>query len=754
MIMVKVILLLLIVLPYGKLWAQQQTNYALAEKFREFALGGPMSKYSLSVFPKFINDTDCFWFDFYTEEGRRYYWVNPDKRRKEELFDREKMACALSEYTRSVVDGKNLSVSGLEFSANQESFTFSFRNREYEYNRKSETLRQLPEHPLAGDEEVVYSYMKWSPDRRYVLYAKDHNLYIRGNKAMGMDTTEIRLTKDGERYYSYAIDDEAEGNGKPVSANALWSNDSRHIYLIRGDTRKVKDMYIVNALDKRPSLQTYRYEMPGDKEVCQYELWIVDIETGKVLKAKADKWPDQYIAILQVSEKGDRIYFERTKRSWEEVDVCVADTETGEVKELIHEKDLPYRDVHMKKTVILNDGADILFRSERTGWGHYYHYDGEGRLKNVITSGAWVAGQIVSIDTLKRTFWFYGHGREKGTDPYYYLLYKASFDREGVTLLSGEKAQHSVNFSPSRKFYIDEYSRVDMQPQIWLKNASGKNILELARPDLRRIKEEGWQAPERFQVKAADGVTDLYGIMWKPADFDPGRKYPVISSVYPGPYYEYVKTSFTLNDGYNTRLAQLGFIVVAVGHRGGSPMRGKAYHRYGYGNMRDYPLADDKCAIEQLAARYPFIDISKVGIYGHSGGGFMAAAALCTYPDFYTAAVASSGNHDNRIYNRGWMEIYHGRPDRITTNLELAGKLKGHLLLVSGDQDRNVHPAHLFRFADALIKAGKNFEMVLLPGAKHGYTGMNDRFFERKMWYHFARYLLGDITAGSCAGME
>lgn len=753
--------------------AQYKANYQLAEKFREFALGGKMTKNSLSIHPKFIHRTDAFWFDFQTENGREYYLVNPSKKSKELLFDREKLAMGLSEYTKEVVDGKTLNFYDLDVSKDLRYVVFSFKGREYKYDRYSCKMCQLP---LEEEEEgrIMYSHLKWSPDDRYVLYARNHNLYIRGNGDMGVDTAEICLTTDGVRYYSYAVDDEAEPSNQAVSANARWSADSKYIYLVRGDTRQVEDMYLVNTLSKRPSLITYRYEMPGDKHLCQYELWCINVETRKVVKMKADKWQDQYIAVLKLSEKGNRIYFERSKRTWDEVDVCVADMETGEVRELIHEEDRPYRDVHMKSTIILNNGKDILFRSERTGWGHYYHYDGDGNLKNVITSGPWVAGHVVEIDTINRKLWLYGHGKEKNVDPYYYLLYEADMDKEGTTLLSAENAQHSVIFSPSRRFYIDQYSRVDMEPRIVLKNAKGKEVMELAQVDLRRVQEEGWRKPERFCVKAADGITDLYGVMWKPADFDSTRCYPIISSVYPGPYFEYVNTSFALNDAYNTRLAQLGFIVITVGHRGGSPMRGKAYHRYGYGNMRDYALEDDKCAIEQLAARHSFIDITKVGIFGHSGGGFMAAAALCKYPDFYTAAVASAGNHDNRIYNRGWVEIYHGVKEKsrkvktaggqdsivyeysckVPTNMELAANLKGHLLLVAGDQDANVHPAHLMRFADALIKAGKNFDMVLLPGAKHGYTGANERFYEKKLWNHFARYLLNDAEAGNCVDLK
>ena len=353
-------------------------------------------------------------------------------------------------------------------------------------------------------------------------------------------------------------------------------------------------------------------------------------------------------------------------------------------------------------------------------------------------------------------------------DPYYYILYRADLDKENaLTCLTPENATHNITLSPSCDYYVDGYSRVDMEPKNVVRNRKGKIIMTLEDPDLDRLYEMGWRAPERFSVKAADGVTDLYGVMWKPADFDSTKLYPIISCVYPGPFFEYVPTRFTINDELNTRLAQLGFIVITVGHRGCSPMRGKYYHTFGYGNQRDYPLADDKYVIEQLADRYSFINRKKVGIYGHSGGGFMAAAAICTYPDFYSAAVASAGNHDNNMYNKGWVEIHYGVQERkkmvkdslgneheeITyytsskTNMDLAKNYKGGLLLVTGDMDNTVHPAHTMKMADALIKAGKDFDMLVLPGNRHGYRGMAEYFYERKLWHHFARFLLGDSSA-------
>ena len=360
---------------------------------------------------------------------------------------------------------------------------------------------------------------------------------------------------------------------------------------------------------------------------------------------------------------------------------------------------------------------------------------------------------------------------------YYARANKAKIDGHGqVEMLTPEQATHVVFFSKSGRYFVDNYSRADMEPRSVLRDNHGKVVLELVSPDLTRLYEMGWRMPEPFTVKAADGITDLYGFMWKPFDFDSTRVYPIISHVYPGPFTESIPLEFTVNTEYNAALAQVGFIVVTFGHRGGSPMRDKWYHTFGYNNLRDYPLADDKYGLEQLADRFSYIDKSKIGIFGHSGGGFMSTAALCTYPDFYTAAVSSAGNHDNNIYNRWWGETHHGVQEqksfvkktvkdsvtgkdtvisveevrfetKIPTNMELAKNLRGHLMLVTGDMDNNVHPANTLRMADALLRAGKNFDLVILPGQSHGFFGLANEFFQRKLWYHFAKHLLGDYSS-------
>ena len=749
---------------------QQKANYKLAERYKKHEIVG-VSGNSMAIYPEFINDSDRFWYSFSDSNGKRYYYVDPAKKLKRLLFDNDELVAQISKETRKAYNSKDLSLQSIEFDKKERSFTFEFDGAKYRYTVKTGKVEKIDSlQPWSGRE----SWMKYSPDSLYILYCKNHNLYVMGNKDKGQDSTEVQLTFDAEKNFTFAKEmDDSDGEVETV---AEWFKDSKKIYAVREDARKVKDLYLVNSLSQpRPTLKTYKYDMPGDKEISQSELLVIDVETKKITKFNIDRWQDQYFEVLYVSKDSERIYFERTNRAYNEKELCVINVLTGEVKVLIHEVDKPFMDFKMVRISFLNDGKDIVYRSERSGWGHYYLYDGEGNLKNEITSGDWVAGPICEIDTVGRALYFYALGKDENIDPYYYTLCRASLDKpNSVEQLTFDNVTHAVDWSKTFNYFIDTYQRVDLEPHVVLRNRHGKKIMDLEKADISRIKEMGWKAPERFKVKAADGVTDLYGVMWKPFDFDSTKHYPIISSVYPGPFYEYVPTQFDFIHGRNTQLAQLGFIVIAVGHRGGSPMRGKYYHTYGFGNLRDYPLADDKYAIEQLADRYPYIDATRVGIFGHSGGGFMATAAICTYPDFYKAAVSAAGNHDNYIYNKWFTETHNGATEekkvvkdsvngdrteytykfRVNTNIDLAKNYKKGLLLVTGDMDDNVHPAHTYRMIDALIKAGKNFDMLVLPGQDHGFSGAAELFFERKLWAHFAKYLLGDSSADYKSSIE
>lgn len=745
--------------------AQQKANYQLAEKFRVLTQS-PLSRYSEGVKPTFINGTDCFYYSFSTREGKKYYYVNPKKKERKLLFDNEELLSKIAAYTRKAYQPANLYLN-IEFMKDNETIRLNFDGGLYTYNIHTKELKKLDEKPTHRKFDPYW--MNYSPDSLFFLYASRHNLYFVGNPKKGQDTVAVQLTTDGERHYSFNKDGEGEADGR-FGSEANWIPGSHRFYALREDNRKVGDLWLINSLTTpSPTLTTYKAELAGDKHVTQYELLIGDVDTREVKKIDINRWPDQYIDVLYTSKDGSRLYFQRYNRPWNQADICEVDVQTGKVRVVIHEDNKPYIDYKMRSVSFLNDGKEILFRSERTGWGHYYLYDtATGQLKNQVTDGTWVAGPVVDIDSIGRKIYFYGYGREKGFDPYYYILYEADLDRlNSVRLLTPGNVMHEVDLSPSRRYMVDSYSTVSQEPVNVVRNRKGKVIMTLDKPDMQPVYDLGWKAPERFKVKAADGVTDLYGVMWKPADFDSTKVYPIISNVYPGPFYEYVPTRFIVNDVYNTRLAQLGFIVITVGHRGGSPMRGKAYHTYGYGNQRDHALADDKYAIEQLAARYPFIDVKRVGIYGHSGGGFMSAAAICTYPDFYSAAVSSAGNHDNRIYNKGFVEIHYGVNEKIKTvkdslgvehttyeysvrprpNQELAENYKHGLLLFVGAMDKTVNPANTLRLASALIKAGKDFDMYVLPQSTHGFFNESEDFFEHKMWRHFARMLLHDNSA-------
>jgi dipeptidyl-peptidase-4 len=389
-----------------------------------------------------------------------------------------------------------------------------------------------------------------------------------------------------------------------------------------------------------------------------------------------------------------------------------------------------------------------------------YLYDENGKLKNQITSGTYHVENILGIDDAKRIVYFSANGKENGEDPYYVHAYKVNFDGTGLKLLNPGEYEHGMSINDSKSYFVDNYSRVNTVPKSALYAADGRKVMDLETADLGSLMSTGYKFPQTFKVKADDGITDIYGVMYKPFDFDSTKKYPVIEYVYPGPQTEAVNKAFSRGMDRTERLAQLGFIVITMGNRGGHPARSKWYHNFGYGNLRDYGLSDKKACAEQLADRYPYIDVERVGIHGHSGGGFMSTAAMLVYPEFFKVAVSSSGNHDNSIYNRWWSEQHHGVKETITDkgdtsflyniekNQDLVKNLKGHLMLSTGDIDNNVHPGNTTRVANALIKANKRFDLVILPGQRHGYADMTEYFFWRMADY-FTEYLMGDRTARS-----
>jgi dipeptidyl aminopeptidase/acylaminoacyl peptidase len=696
----------------------------------------------------------------------------------------------------------------------------------------------------------------YSPDRKAYVFVRNHNLYLVDTTAKPLDNLLLpvgpadfagvlgqlwkvtngltwlreakatQLSTDGVQDYSFgSMATFGAGMDDAIGPPQVeWSRDSKAFYATRIDTRGVQELFLVNSLaTPRPKLEKYKYPMPGEEAARKMELFVCDRATQKLLRVKP-KWKDEAYSNMHWGKTSDELRFFRRDRLWRHSEFCTANVRTGETKCLILEG-FENANVTFQPAHYLDDTDEMIWWSERSGWGHFYLYDRNGKLKNAITTGLYRAGRIVAVDPKNRVLYFQANGREPAENVYYQHLYSVHLDGTGLTLLDPGDANHQSVLSPSRQFVVDNCSRVDMAPVAVLRDATGRQVMRLEDADLSRLYETGWKMPERFVVKAADGVTDLYGNLWKPFDFDPKKKYPIIVHCYPGPQQEGVTHTFSAISS-NQQLAQLGFIVIQVGHRGGAPTRSKAYASYGYFNLRDYGLADKKAAVEQLAARCPFIDVERVGIYGHSGGGFMSAAAVLQKPfnEFFKAAVASAGNHDNNIYNNGWAERYHGLREvaatkddaktkdnqvgasdasrrgggtrtrqgqssqggddeqggmqdeaqqeqgqvkdekkqdktkgeadakspqetrfeiKVPTNAELAANLKGHLLLVHGEIDNNVHPANTMRLVDALIKANKRFDMFILPGKRHGF-GDYQPYFTQRMWDFFAEHLLGD----------
>jgi len=631
--------------------------------------------------------------------------------------------------------------------------------------------------------------LRWasiSPDGQTIVFAKKYNLYwmdkANYDKALVNedDSTivENQLTKDGIEYFEYSNSqnetnvDQEKNKNKRKPAFVLWSPDSRHFVKNRTDMRKVKDLWVINSVaDPRPTLETYKYHMPGEKEAPVEYVYLFSMSSKTSKELDIREFKDQDMSIWSANNKvntrdddwrplvwlgtNDKFYFNRTSRDLKRIDICQVDINTNTVKVLVEERMNTY--VETRKLGLVNDGQELIQWSERDGWAHFYLYDGNGKLKNQITSGSYHCEDIVGIDEKRRVLYFSANGREANEDPYYLHLYRVNFDGSGMKLLNPGEFENSMRMNDNSLFFVNNSSRVNTVPASVLYNSDGRKIMDLEKADLSSLFAAGYKFPEIIKVKADDGITDLYGVVYRPFNFDSTKSYPIVAYVYPGPQTEAVNKFFSLPNARTDRLAQVGIIVMTVGNRGGHPSRSKWYHNYGYGNLRDYGLSDKKTAIEQLSDRYSYIDINRVGIHGHSGGGFMSTAAMLVYPDFFKVAVSSSGNHDNSVYNRWWSEKHHGVKElvnekgdtsflyTIEKNPELAKNLKGHLLLTTGDIDNNVHPANTIRMANALIKANKRFDFFNFPGQRHAYGDMTEYFFWLLADY-YSKWLLGDFS--------
>ncbi len=608
-----------------------------------------------------------------------------------------------------------------------------------------------------------------SPDGKKEVFIRNWNLFVR-DVATGQ---EKQLTTDGVENFGYATDNAGwRKSNRPI---LIWSPDSKKVATYQQDQRNVSDMYLVTTNVGEPRLESWKYPLPQDKEIIKISRVIIDVDAATTVRLKIA--PDDRRGTLcddiscggsfddnEWSADSTKLAFVSSTRDHKSAKFRIADAASGDVREVFDETvktqyESGQGEINWRYFPATNEA---IWYSERDDWGHLYLYDlATGRPKNQITKGNWVVTRIVKVDAGSRTIWFEANGREAGRDPYFSHFYKINFDGSALTLLTPEDGNHQIALSPDGKYFVDTYSKPDVPGVVVLRDASGKQIVELEKADVSRLRAAGWKPPTPIKVKSRDGKWDLYGLMFTPSNLDRSKKYPVVNYIYPGPQGGGVGTrNFGPSRNDNQALAELGFIVVVIDGTC-NPDRSKSFHDVCYGNMADNTLEDQIAGLRELAKMYTYLDLDRVGMWGHSGGGYATAAAMFRFPDFYKVGISESGNHDNRNYEDDWGERYIGLmvgPDGKPTtevddskvksnytdqaNQNFAKNLKGKLLLAHGNMDDNVPPYNTWLVVDALTKAGKDYDLIVFPNARHGYGG-DSYYMMRRRWDYFVEHLLG-----------
>ncbi len=706
----------------------------------------------------FVNNNNLL-YTTKTKVGKKFILVNTKTQEKKTAFNHEKLAKTLSKKLNKEIDANALPISNVSFSKNLNTLQFIAFNQKYEYKIKEHTLVQH-----ASKRNSAESNEHVSPNGKLAAYIAHYNLWIRD-----LDTNKsMQLTFDGKQDYGYATNN--AGWIKSDGAVLKWSPNSDKIATFQQDARGVGMMYLTSSNIGHPRLEAWKHPLPGDAEIFTIERVIIHLgNQPKTVRLKMEKdfqrgtttdhiaGRNNELLDAQWNKKGTKFAFVSGSRDHKVAHLQIADAQTGAVTSVHKEEVTTYYEsgVNAENWKVLFDSNEFIWYSEKTDWGHLYLYDLKTKaLKNEITSGNFIVKQIKSIDEKNRQIYFSAGGKEAG-NPYHNYYYKINFDSTNFTNLTPSKGTHSVTISDDYSLLIDTYSTTTEPPITVLRNGFGEKIMDLEIADISELKEKNWQAPVEFSVKARDGKTDLYGIMCLPSHYNANKKYPVLNYIYPGPQSGSIgKYGFRPVWRDFQAVAELGFVVVAVDAMG-TPMRSKSFHDAYYGNMGDNGLPDNITAIKQLAQKYKGMDLEKIGIWGHSGGGFASTRAVFTYPEFYDVAVSGAGNHDNRNYEADWGEKWQGlliegniegKTDGTTNydnqaNQLIAKDLKGKLLITHGSMDNNVPPSNTMLVVEALIKANKDFDMILYPNKRHGYGDMTN-YMTRKRWDYFVTHLL------------
>jgi len=696
------------------------------------------------VRPNWIEKTDRLWYRRVGPNGIDFVLVDASQNTSGPAFDQVKLAAALSHAAKREYRPEELPFDSFEFVDEGKAIHFRVDKAEWTCTLADYVCKEGPE--ANPDEEM-------SPDKRWAAYVKDHNLYLRDTST----GTVIQLTQDGVSGWDYAtplpslrvmVDQGTEDVHQPAAV--FWSPDSSKLITYRIDSRnagRFTSLQFVPPGQLRPKAYTVVYPLPGEV-LPKAEPIIFEIQSGKRTEVKTTplELPFQDGPGFEWFPDSKHIYYDYDERGFKAKELRVVDPETGEEKVLIREHSDQYVDPGETFFRFVDATGEILWTSERDGWNHLYIYSQKtGQVETQLTQGPWVVRRIEQVDDKNHKVYFSAGGREKNEDPYQTHLYSVGFDGKGLTLLTPENANHTASVSPDGSFFVDSYSRPDLPGEATLRRTKdGSEVRVLEKTDASALQATGWKFPEPFEGKAADGTTDLYGLICRPSNFDPAKKYPIIEQVYTGPQGFFTPKTFAAPFRLQT-VAELGFIVVMVDGRG-TTGRSHAFHLFSYRNLGG-AFEDHVAMIKQMAARYPYMDATRVGIYGTSAGGYGAAHAMLVFPDFYKVGVSTSGDHDARLDKAWWNEVYQGYPVQddyaAQSNVTMAGRLEGHLLIEHGDIDDNVHPVETMRFEDALMNANKNFDMLLVPNMFHGESGTHALYLVRRRWDYFVQNLLG-----------
>ena len=695
-----------------------------------------------------------------TEGGSEYRLVDAQAQSNEPLFDSTRLADLLSATTGTEVD-VDLALRDIKLDAQTLSFVYDATRYELDlqsYLAQAGALRELAQPPK-------HEFL--SPDGKQAAFIRDHNLWLRSTE----DNSETQLTQDGARNYGYATN--SAGWIQDPGPVLLWSPDSKKIATFRQDSRNVGTISLMETAVGRGEVTTWKYPLPGDEHVFMLERLVIHVDAEPRL-VFLDMPPEpqrstttDHIAgrdgeFLDVrwGDDSETLAFVSSSRDHKIAQLRSADINTGAVRDVYREQTATYYEsgFDSENWTLLNASNEFLWFSERDNWGHLYLGDlASGEIKRQITEGSWAVLQLLEVDEAAREVTFIGSNREAG-DPYFHYLYRVVLDGGEPQLLTPEPAHHEVSLAPSKQLVLDTYSTPITPPVSVLRNDQGEVVMTLAQTTSDALVAAGWVAPEPFVTQARDGATDIHGLLYKPSNFDASQKYPVLNYLYPGPQTGSVGSrAFSAARRDKQAVAELGFIVVELDAMG-TPGRSKSFHDAYYGNMGDNGLPDQVAGIRQLAQTREWMDLDRVGIWGHSGGGFASTAAILRYPEFYKVAVSGAGNHDNRNYEDDWGEKWQGlleitaldaggENERETSNYDnqanqlLADRLQGKLLLAHGLMDDNVHPSNTLLVVQALIEAEKDFDLLLLPEADHGFG--NSRYFMKKRWDYFVRHLAG-----------